>query len=355
MTASLTGRKIRIALVGCGRIARNHLSAIEYFHEFLELVAVCDVDQERLDTIMEGRSVCGYRDIETMLSESSADLVVLTTPSGLHAKQAREVARKGKHVLTEKPMATKWIDGLDMVACCEEAGVRLFVVKQNRLNPTVKTLKSAILNGRFGRIYNIAVNVFWTRPQEYYDADLWRGTWELDGGALMNQASHYVDLLYWLFGPVDSVSAFTATQARRIEAEDSGVATILWRSGALGTLNVSMLTYPKNLEGSITVIGEFGTAKVGGVALNKIEVWDFAEKQPHDEKIKSLNYETSSVYGNGHIDYYKSVIDNLRGNSATTINGEQGLRSLEILTGLYVSAREQKIVKFPMEGRVEFF
>jgi UDP-N-acetyl-2-amino-2-deoxyglucuronate dehydrogenase len=184
-----------------------------------------------------------------------------------------------------------------MVHACDEAGVHLFVVKQNRRNPTLQLVKRAVEKKRFGRIYMVTINVFWTRPQSYYDSASWRGTWEFDGGAFMNQASHYVDLLDWLIGPVESVQAYTATLARNIQVEDTGVVSIRWRTGALGSMNVTMLTYPKNLEGSITIIGENGTVKVGGVAVNKIEHWAFADTDPDDEAVERASYETTSVYG----------------------------------------------------------
>ncbi|RVU42690.1 Gfo/Idh/MocA family protein, partial [Rubrivivax rivuli] len=237
----------------------------------------------------------------------------LTTPSGLHPRQAIEVARAGIDVMTEKPMATRWHDGLAMVRACDEAGVRLFVVKQNRRNPTLQLLKRAVEMGRFGRIYMVNVNVFWSRPQSYYDSAAWRGTWEFDGGAFMNQASHYVDLLDWICGPVESVMAYTGTLARNIEVEDTGVAALKWRNGALGSINVTMLTYPKNLEGSITILGENGSATIGGVAVNEVKNWQFASADPMDEQIASASYETTSVYGFGHPRYYDNVISTLRG------------------------------------------
>jgi UDP-N-acetyl-2-amino-2-deoxyglucuronate dehydrogenase len=285
-----------------------------------------------------------------MLASSTADLVILTTPSGLHPDQAVAVARADKHVMTEKPMATRWQDGLRMVRACDEAGVRLFVVKQNRRNATLQLLKQAVDQGRFGRIYNVAMNVFWTRPQDYYDqGNGWRGTWELDGGAFMNQASHYIDLLNWIVGPVESVMAYTATQARHIEAEDSGVAAIQWRSGAMGTLNVSMLTYPKNLEGSITILGEKGTARIGGVAVNEIQEWQFADARPEDEQVKAASYATTSVYGFGHPLYYQNVVDVLRGRAEPETDGRSGLKSLELLVAMYRSAKDGVKVSLPLE------
>jgi UDP-N-acetyl-2-amino-2-deoxyglucuronate dehydrogenase len=228
--------------------------------------------------------------------------------------------------------------------------VRLFVVKQNRRNATLQLLKQAVDQGRFGRIYNVALNVFWTRPQDYYDqGNGWRGTWEYDGGAFMNQASHYIDLLDWIIGPVESVMAYTATQARNIEAEDSGVAAIRWRSGAMGTLNVSMLTYPKNLEGSITILGEKGTARIGGVAVNEIQEWQFEQALPEDEQIKAASYATTSVYGFGHPLYYANVIDTLRGQAEPETDGRSGLKSLELLVAMYRSAKDGVKVSLPLD------
>ncbi|MGW9229086.1 Gfo/Idh/MocA family oxidoreductase, partial [Streptomyces niveus] len=192
-------------------------------------------------------------------------------------------------------------------------------------------------------------NVFWTRPQSYYDSASWRGTWEFDGGAFMNQASHYVDLLEWLGGPLESVQAYTATLARNIEVEDSGVIGLRWRSGALGSVNVTMLTYPQNLEGSITIIGEKGTVRIGGVAVNEIQQWQFAESDPDDEAVASASYETTSVYGFGHPLYYDNVIQVLRGEAEPETDGREGLKSLEVLIAAYMSARDGKRVALPLE------
>ena len=227
--------------------------------------------------------------------------------------------------------------------------MHLFVVKQNRRNSTLQLVKRAIEKKRFGRIYMVNVNVFWTRPQSYYNSAAWRGTWEFDGGAFMNQASHYVDLLDWLIGPVESLQAYTATLARNIEVEDTGVVSIRWRTGALGSMNVTMLTYPKNLEGSITILGEKGTVKLGGVAVNQFEQWEFAEPDPDDELVKQASYETSSVYGFGHPLYYDNVISSLRGEAVPETDGREGLKSLEILIAIYLSARDSRRVALPLE------
>lgn len=346
----VTDRKVRFALVGCGRISSNHIDAIATHGERAELVDVCDIVPEAARAAAERSGARPHRSLKEMLATTSADAVILTTPSGLHSMQAVSVAGSGRHVVTEKPMATSWRDGLKMVRACDEANVRLFVVKQNRKNATLQLLKRAIEAGRFGRIYMVNINVFWTRPQEYYDAAKWRGTWEMDGGALMNQASHYVDLLDWLIGPVESLHAYTATLARRIEAEDTAVVSLKWRSGALGSVNVTMLTWPKNLEGSITILGERGTVRIGGVAVNEIQHWDFAEPHEDDARIAEASYATASVYGFGHPLYYDNVINVLRGEAEPETDGREGLRSLQVLIGAYRSAGEGRRVSLPLQS-----
>jgi UDP-N-acetyl-2-amino-2-deoxyglucuronate dehydrogenase len=342
-------RKIRFALVGCGRIANNHFDALRQHQERAQLVGVCDVDRRALDRAVGLTGAEGYTSLDEMLRHVDADIVVVTTPSGLHPEQAIQIARSGRHVMTEKPMATRWEDGKRMVAAADAAGVRLFVVKQNRRNATLQLLKRAVDKKRFGRIYMVNLNVFWTRPPEYYNSAKWRGTWEFDGGAFMNQASHYVDLIDWIVGPVESLQAYTATLARDIEVEDTGVLSLRWRNGALGSMNVTMLTYPRNLEGSITVLGEHGTVRIGGVAVNEIQQWEFATSDPDDDKVLDASYETTSVYGFGHPLYYDNVIKVLRGEAEPETDGREGLKSLEVLIAAYKSARDGQRVALPLE------
>jgi UDP-N-acetyl-2-amino-2-deoxyglucuronate dehydrogenase len=287
--------------------------------------------------------------MEEMLKNEQLDLVALCTPSGTHPDQTALAAKHKVHVMTEKPMATRWSDGVRMVRACDEAGVRLFVVKQNRRNTTLQLLKRAVTEKRFGKIHMVHLNVFWTRPQSYYDqGNGWRGTWEFDGGAFMNQASHYVDLLDWLIGPVEKVQAMMST-TRDIEVEDTGVLNVKWRNGALGSMCVTMLTYPQNLEGSITILGEKGTVRVGGVAVNDIQLWQFEEQKDYDHQIKEANYQTTSVYGFGHPLYYKNVVDVLRGRAEPETDGREGLKSLELLIAAYLSSRDGKTVSLPLE------
>ncbi|MFM7087169.1 MAG: Gfo/Idh/MocA family oxidoreductase [Cyanobium sp.] len=236
-----------------------------------------------------------------------------------------------------------------MVKACDEAGAHLFVVKQNRFNSTLQLVKRQLQAGRFGRLAMVAVTVFWQRPQSYYDQASWRGTWEFDGGALMNQASHYVDLLDWLVGPVESVGASIATLGRHIEVEDTAALQLRWRSGALGTMAVTMLTYPRNLEGTITLLGECGTVRIGGPTVNRIETWTFADSSPDDAAVEQASYETTSTYGFGHPLYYANVLDTLQGKAPACCDGREGLRSLELLSAAYRSAREGRMVHLPLE------
>lgn len=345
----IAGRRIRFALVGCGRIAEKHFEALEQHRVSAELVAVCDTDPAALSRAVARSKATGFASLEALLAGSNADVIVLATPSGIHAAETIGAAEAGRHVITEKPMATRWSDGEAMVAACDKAGVKLFVVKQNRQNATIQLLKRAMDRRRFGKIYMVSVNVFWSRPQEYYDSAAWRGTWEYDGGAFMNQASHYVDLLDWLVGPVESVHAFTATLARNIEVEDTGVASVRWRSGALGSVSVTMLVHQQNFEGSLTIIGEKGTVRLGGVAVNEIQHWQFADTDADDELVRKASYETTSVYGHGHPMYYDNVLRALRGEAPAETDGREGLRSLELLIGIYLSARDGRTVGLPLD------
>lgn len=346
---TISDRKINIALVGCGRIAKNHAEAIQQHNDRCVLKAVCDTRPDVVSAFSQMYGGEAYTDLDELLLSSDIDLVSLCTPSGIHPTQTVKVASYGKHVLTEKPMAVRWQDGLNMVQACEAANVRLFVVKQNRLNATLQLLKRAIDENRFGKIYMVNVNVFWTRPQSYYDQGGWRGTWSLDGGAFMNQASHYVDLLRWLLGPIASVQAMMSTLARKIEAEDTGVLNIRWRNGALGSMSVTMLAHDKNFEGSVTILGEKGTVRVGGVAVNEIQHWAFDEPRDYDESIRTASYDTTSVYGFGHPLYYANVLDCLQGKAQPLVDGREGLSSLEVLIAAYRAARDQTTVHLPLE------
>ena len=340
-------RPVRLALVGCGRISKNHLDAVARIDD-LAFVSVCDIDAERAQRAGDATGAPWFTDLDTMLATVPSDVVVIATPSGMHPSHGIVAARAGRHVISEKPMGISLAAADALVRACDDHNVRLFVVKQNRLNPPIQLLKRAIDRGRFGRVYMANCTVRWTRPQEYYDQAPWRGTWEFDGGAFMNQASHYVDLMQWLVGPVESVIAKTATLARRIEAEDTGVAVLKFRSGALGTIEVTMLTFPKNLEGSITILGEKGTVKIGGTAVNKVEHWSFADYDDDDKLIEQANTSPPSVYGFGHEAYYHNVLAVLRGEARPDTDGREGRKSLELILGIYESAKTGREVPLPL-------
>ncbi|MFI5242632.1 MAG: Gfo/Idh/MocA family protein [Gemmatimonadales bacterium] len=344
-------RPFRIVVVGCGRISERHIDAILANPHF-ELVAVCDEMLDRARATGEKAEVPFFTNYAEMLDSVPADVAAICTPSGMHPKQGILAAERKLHVICEKPMATRLEEADALVRACDDAGVHLFVVKQNRLNPSIQLLKRSIDAGRFGRIYLANTTVRWNRPQSYYDMAPWRGTWEFDGGAFMNQASHYVDMIQWLVGQVETVTAKTATLARRIESEDTGVAILRFRNGALGTIEVTMLAYPRNMEGSITVIGEKGTVKVGGTALNRIEHWEFSEYDDIDREAELLRAAPNplSVYGSGHRPYYDNVVSVLRGEAAAGTDGREGRTSLELILAIYESARSESEIALPLRA-----
>lgn len=338
-----------IALIGCGRISGKHLESISQLKNDLKLVAVCDIVKECAKVAGEKYGVDWYTDYQKMLERDDIDVLSICTPSGLHPEHGIAAAKRGIHVVSEKPIAIT-LEGADqLIRTCDQEKVKLFVVKQNRLNTTMQLLKRAVDKNRFGKIYMIQSNVFWQRPQSYYDMAKWRGTWEFDGGSFMNQASHYVDAIQWLIGPVKSVMAETATMARHIETEDTGSAILKFRNGVIGTINVTMLTYPKNFEGSITILGEKGTVKVGGVAVNHIDIWEFEEYDDDDRLIEESNYNPPNIYGLGHLPYYQNVIAALKGETEADTDGRSGRKSLELIIAVYKSAQTGKKVALPLK------
>lgn len=341
---------VRVALVGCGRISRAHVEAIDRV-DGLRLVAVADSVEERARATGEAAGVPWFASLDEMLDRADSDVVTVASPSGLHPAHGVAAARAGRHVVCEKPMAISLTGADELIVECERAGVRLFVVKQNRLNPAVQLLRRAVLKGRFGGIHSVSSTVRWARPQEYYDQAPWRGTWAMDGGAFLNQASHYVDLVQWMGGRVEDVVAITATQRRRIEAEDSGAAVLRFASGAIGVLDVTMLTYPKNLEGSITVLGDRGSVKIGGTAVNRIETWSFADYDDDDKLVEVASTNPPNVYGFGHEAFYRNVLAVLRGEGVPDTDGIEGRKSLEIVVAIYESARTGRAVRLPLPDR----
>jgi UDP-N-acetyl-2-amino-2-deoxyglucuronate dehydrogenase len=338
----------KIGLVGCGRISSKHFEAIAEI-EGAEIISCCDIMKERAEETAQKYGIKNYyTDYERMLTTEGLDAILICTPSGMHPDMGIKAAGQGIHVITEKPMGITLEKADALVHACDENSVHLFVVKQNRLNPAIVLLKKAIDKGRFGRIFSLNATVRWNRPQSYYDLARWRGTWEFDGGAFMNQASHYIDLIQWLGGPVDSVMAMTATLNHTIETEDMGSGIIRFRNGALGTLEVSMNIFPRNYEGSITVMGEFGTVKIGGIAVNKVEHWEFKDYDDDDKDINTSGTSPSSVYGFGHSAFLQNVVDVLHGCGKPHTDGREGRKSLEIILAMYESAKSGKRIPLPL-------
>lgn len=340
------GSPIRFALIGCGRVAAKHLSALDAL-DGVELVAVCDVEAERAAAVAQRYDVPGVGELEALL-QVSFDVGVLATPTGLHAAQARALAEAGRHVVCEKPMANRLGDARAMIDAFEQAGRRLFVVKQLRYNPTLRLLRRALREGWLGPVHMVNLDVFWTRPQAYFDQAAWRGTRALDGGALLNQTSHYFDLLTWLFGPVSRVSGQVATRARDIEVEDSGVVHLSWESGALGAVAITLLTYPENLEARMVVAGERGTVVLGGRACDRVDVWRVQGSPVSPEEVAQINRATRARYGRGHLDYYANVLEVLDGGGQPDTDGREGLRSLELISAIYESSRRGEQVELPL-------
>ena len=331
--------RIRFGIVGCGRISGYHLEALAALSQDAVVAAVCDVVPERARQAAErAPGARWYTDLGEMLAAGGLDVLSVCTPSGLHPEHGIAGALAGLHVVCEKPIGIDLPSVDRLIETCEAHNVRLFTVLQNRLNPTVVALRRAMDHGRFGRLALMQVNVFWSRPQEYYDQAPWRGTWALDGGAFMNQASHYVDLAQWFGGEVQEVCALTGTLGRRIEAEDTGTAILRFQDGALASLNVTMLVHPRNLEGSLTLLGLRGTAKVGGIALNRIEHWEFDSYRDEDRDILATGYLPPTVYGHGHLGYYRNVIAVIRGQAEPSTDGREGRKSLALIRAIYDSA-----------------
>ncbi|MDX9977245.1 MAG: Gfo/Idh/MocA family oxidoreductase [Candidatus Cloacimonadales bacterium] len=342
--------KVKFALIGCGRISDRHFDAVANIPD-AEIIACCDVIESRAVEASKKHNVTKYyTDYKKMLDDESVDAVIICSPSGLHSEMGVEAANRNIHVITEKPMAINLIQADELIKACDHNNVNLFVVKQNRLNPSIQLLKKAIDKGRFGRIFSANATVRWARPQSYYDMAKWRGTWEFDGGAFLNQASHYFDLLYWLIGPVDSVMAMTATLNHQIEVEDMGSGLIRFRNGAIGTVEVTMNIFPRNLEGSITVMGENGTVKIGGIAVNKIDHWEFKDYDDDDRFVTDSSTAPSSVYGFGHTGFLTNVVNVLKGTAEPNTDGRNGRKSLEIILAMYESARIGEKVSLPLKS-----
>ena len=342
---------IRIAIVGCGRIAKRHAELLGSGQiAGAKLVAVCDLLADRALAFAGKYDVPGFTSMTELLEKSDADVITVLTPSGSHAALSIEASRAGRHVIVEKPMALTLADADAMVRAADEAGKQLFVVKQNRFNVPVVKARQALEAGRFGKLVLGTVRVRWCRDQSYYDHDAWRGTWAQDGGVIANQASHHVDMLGWFMGPVESVHARSARALVNIEAEDTAVATLKFRNGALGIVEATGATRPRDLEGSLSVLGAGGTVEIGGFAVNQIRHWNFVEPAPEDADVmERFSVNPPNVYGFGHQAYYEHVVDCLRNGTPALVDGREGRASLELVAALYESMASGKEVMLPLK------
>jgi len=330
---------IRFGLLGCGKIARRHASLLGGGHVTGAcLAAVCDLDAGRAGRFAKEFSVQAFTDAGTMMRTAGLDAVTVLTPSGAHAADVVALAPFGKPIVVEKPMALTLDHADQMIEACDRHHCKLFVVKQNRFNVPVVKLREALSAGRFGKLVLGTVRVRWCRTQGYYDEAAWRGTWAQDGGVLANQASHHVDLLEWMMGDVDSVHGMAATALARIEAEDTAVVTVRFRNGALGVIEATTATRPKDLEGSISILGEKGSVEIGGFALNELKSWQFTEPQPDDDGVLVRHGRNPPhPQGYAHGQYYLHVVDCIDHNKQQLVDGLEGRRSLELIMAIYES------------------
>jgi predicted dehydrogenase len=337
---------LRFAIVGCGRIGKRHAELLASGTiEGAQLVAVCDLKEERASAFSTEYGCPGFLTTKQMILETAPNVVIVCTPSGDHAESAITVARQGCHVVVEKPMALTLFDADRMILACAENQVKLFVVKQNRFNVPVQKLREVVVSGRLGKINLGTIRVRWCRPDSYYEQDAWRGTWLQDGGVLANQASHHIDALEWMMGEVDSVYAVAKTFLADIEVEDTALAILRFRSGALGLIEATTATRPRDLEGSLSILGESGTIEVAGTALNKLRIWELSTMEESDPiDLTQFSENPPDVYGFGHRRYLEHVVDCIENDTHQLVDGFEGRKSLELINAIYESIETGKEV-----------
>lgn len=352
-------KKLKFAIIGCGRISYKHVEALVNNKEEAELVAVCDIVKEKA----EGRAkeykdkmnldlkINVYTDYEEMLNKEEIDVVTIATESGYHPKIAIYCMNNKKNVICEKPMALSIKDADNMIAASKSNDVKLCVSHQNRFNKPIQQLRKALDEGRFGKLVNGTARILWNRNMDYYKQAPWRGTWELDGGTLMNQCIHNIDLLQWMMGgEIESVYAECGNFLRDIEAEDFGAVLIRFKNKSIGIIEGSACVYPKNLEETLSVFGEKGTVAIGGLAVNRIEAWRFGDgKDSEDEILKAQAGDPDTVYGFGHTPLFKDMIDSINNNRTPLVSGEEGKKGMSIILAAYKSSLTKMPVKFPLE------
>jgi UDP-N-acetyl-2-amino-2-deoxyglucuronate dehydrogenase len=331
--------KLRFALIGCGSIARKHAHVLHNHLDEAEIAAFVDLDEGRTKEFSEKFGAPGFTSPAEMMRQvgDSVDVISVLTPSGAHCQNVLDLVQYGRPLVVEKPLALRLEDADRMIEACDVHGVKLFVVHQNRYNLPIMKTREALEQGRFGRLVMGSVRLRWTRDQKYYDSEAWRGTWAHDGGVFMNQAVHHIDMLTWFMGSVESVRSMAATRLVKIEAEDTGVAVLRFNSGALGVLEATTATRPKDLEGSISILGEYGTVVIGGFFMNELVTWNFADKQPVDDVIFEQYGQNPKDFGYNLGEYLRGVITSLQHKKAALVDGLEGRKSLELITGIYES------------------
>jgi len=335
---------LNFALIGCGRIAKRHSELLGNNQiKNARLVAVCDVVPQKAKVMAEQFKVKNYTNMNEMMEKENIDVVSVLTESGNHAQHVINLAKYGKHIIVEKPMALSIDDADDMIMACQKNNCRLFVVKQNRFNVPVMKLREALDAGRFGKLFMGTVRVRWCRKKDYYTHDGWRGTWALDGGVMANQASHHVDLLEWMMGKVDSVYAKGIKASAEIEAEDTAAVILKFRNGGLGIVEATTAVRPMDLEGSLSIMGEKGTVEIGGFAVNKLVHWKFEDHQKGDDDVfEKFSVNPPDVYGFGHHAYYQHVVDCIINKKEQLVDGLEGRKSVEIISAIYESMETRK-------------
>lgn len=346
---------MKYALIGCGRIATNHVKAV--LNNNLEFVAACDIELDNIETLLvkhnleKDESIKRYADYKEMIkNHPDLELVAIATSSGAHAEIALYCIDNGINVIIEKPMAMNIVDAEEIIKRSTEKGVKVCACHQNRFNVAVQKTRKALESGRFGKLSHGSIHVRWNRNKDYYTQAPWRGTWAEDGGCLMNQCIHGIDLLRWMMGnEVDTVYGVTRQQQHHyLEAEDVGMAVVTFKNGAVATIEGTTNVYPQNLEETLYLFGQDGTVKLGGKSTNNIDVWDFKDETEADKENKGLEEQTSNVYGNGHTSLYADMMDAINTNRAPYVDAVAGRNALEMILAIYKSMKDGVPVKLPL-------
>ena len=330
---------IKFALLGCGNIAKKHIHAIQNYIDDAQIVSVCDVEGERSRAVGAKIGVPSFDDVHRMMETMGDDIdaVNILTPSGIHVQNVLELVKYGKAIVVEKPIALRLQEADEIIRACDRHGVKIFVVHQNRYNLPIIKAREAYEQGRFGKMVMGTVRLRWKRDQAYYDKAKWRGTWAYDGGVFTNQASHHIDMLTWFMGEVASVKAVGVTRLSSIECEDTGAAILRFADGSIGIIEATTATRPKDLEGSISLLGEKGSVVIGGFFMNELEVWQFEDQRPEDDEIIEKYGKNQEGWGYNLGEYLKGVISAIRNNRAGLVDGLEGRKSLELISAIYES------------------